>query len=246
MQRYPAEYERTINIWQASILGENTVVRELLADGEDVEAVCRDDRAEMDGRTALSFAATYDNLETVELLLEHGADANARSAGDQRTVLMAAAGSGHVTVAETLVMAGADVNATSARGMTALMFAAAFGWPAVVRHLLRHGALLATMDRNGHDAVWWARECVEDHELGSSETLAEGESRARETLRIMELRVRWLCGMHKLLRIAPLVGRWSKYLRSLYEEVHFRPGGIGEKRCRAEFEALRGGDSENS
>ena len=74
MQRFSAEYERTINIWQASILGENTVVRELLADGEDVEAVCRDARAEMDGRTALSFAATYDNLETVELLLEHGAD----------------------------------------------------------------------------------------------------------------------------------------------------------------------------
>ena len=63
----------------------------------------------MDGRTALSFAATFDNSETLALLLEHGADVNARwAAGDRRTVLMAVASSGHVAIADTLVAAGAE------------------------------------------------------------------------------------------------------------------------------------------
>ena len=39
-------------------------------------------------------------------------------------------------------------------------------------------------------------------------------------------------------RVAPLVGRWRRFLLLLHDEVHFRPANPGEKRCRAEFEAL--------
>lgn len=39
-------------------------------------------------------------------------------------------------------------------------------------------------------------------------------------------------------RLAPLVGRWRRFLILLFDEVHYRPGRAGQKRCREEFEAL--------
>jgi len=40
----------------------------------------------------------------------------------------------------------------------------------------------------------------------------------------------------KLRTIAPLVGRIRRFLMLLHDTVHFRPGGLGQKRCRDEFE----------
>ena len=47
--------------------------------------------------------------------------------------------------------------------------------------------------------------------------------------------------LERLRRLAPLVDRWSLFVRQLHTEVSYRPGGQGAKRCRDEFEALAAG-----
>ena len=44
----------------------------------------------------------------------------------------------------------------------------------------------------------------------------------------------------RLRRLAPLVGRLGRFVRLLHDEVFYRPDARGQKRCRAEFEALAG------
>eukprot|EP00966_Prymnesium_polylepis_P044974 1042066-Prymnesium_polylepis.1 len=41
-----------------------------------------------------------------------------------------------------------------------------------------------------------------------------------------------------LRRLAPRVGRWSLFLKSIYEEVKFRPGNQGAVWAREVFECL--------
>jgi ankyrin repeat protein len=62
-------------------------------------------------------AAAVDDLETMQLLLERGADANARQQNDF-TPLHGAASRGSISMAELLLAHGADVEAKTADGMT--------------------------------------------------------------------------------------------------------------------------------
>ncbi len=55
-------------------------------------------------------AAKRGDLDAVRLLLEHGADPNAREPGDNTTPLHWAAAHGHVDVVRALLDAGADVH----------------------------------------------------------------------------------------------------------------------------------------
>lgn len=41
----------------------------------------------------------------------------------------------------------------------------------------------------------------------------------------------------RLRRHALLVGRWRLFFVRMYDEIHFRPGGLGEKQARMEFES---------
>ena len=78
-------------------------------------------------------------VEIVNLLLQAGADVNAKSE-DGTTVLMLAAYSKEPDVVNILLEAGADVNARDADGKTALHSAAAKGDPRIIRTLLQSGA----------------------------------------------------------------------------------------------------------
>lgn len=60
--------------------------------------------------TELHEAAKHGRLDAVRLLLEHGADPNAREPGDNTTPLHWAAAHGHVDVVRALLDAGADVH----------------------------------------------------------------------------------------------------------------------------------------
>ena len=62
------------------------------------------------GWTGLHEAAKRGHVDTVHLLLEQGADPNAREAGDNTTPLHWAAALGHVEVVRALLDAGADVH----------------------------------------------------------------------------------------------------------------------------------------
>lgn len=98
------------------------------------------------GDTALHMAVTSGNSNMVAVLLDAGADVNAR--GDSKvTPLHAAAFSGNAQIAEALLKAHADVNAVGYRhNDTPLHIAALRGHASVVKLLLAHGADASTED----------------------------------------------------------------------------------------------------
>lgn len=81
-----------------------------------------------DGWTPLHLAAFFGHAEVARLLLDRGADVNARSQSDRfaraNTPLHAAAANRQVEVARLLVERGADVNARDGSGFTPLALAA--------------------------------------------------------------------------------------------------------------------------
>lgn len=90
------------------------------------------------GSTPLMYAALYGDASAVRLLLEKGADPNARNDAGA-TVLMWAADDTEKT--GLLLERGADVNAKSEDGRTPLLIASGmFGNTAVMKLLLDHGA----------------------------------------------------------------------------------------------------------
>lgn len=73
-------------------------------------SLVRATRADRFGGTGLHVAARRGHVDTVRLLLEHGADPNARDTGDNASPLHFAAGYGHVETARALLDAGGDVH----------------------------------------------------------------------------------------------------------------------------------------
>ncbi len=92
-------------ILQAAMLGDTAKMRELLADGTDVDTKGACDR------TPLHQAAHHGHTELVELLLEHDANVDVQDSFGY-TPLRRAADSGHIRIAEQLLEHRADVNTT--------------------------------------------------------------------------------------------------------------------------------------
>jgi cytohesin len=100
-------------------------------------------------------------IDMVALLLEKGADANARTAGGGM-LLHDAALKGHREIAELLVSAGANINALNSAGGTPLHDAALGGHAGVVALLLSKGADASLQERETgatalHHAASWGR-----------------------------------------------------------------------------------------
>ncbi len=94
-----------------------------------------------DGFTALHLAAFFGRPSVARLLLDRGADPNARATGPLRVQpLHSAVAGGHEAVAAMLIEAGAEVNAAQDGGYTPLMGAAQNGLAATVALLLAEGA----------------------------------------------------------------------------------------------------------
>ena len=82
-------------------------LRELLANDPSLVHAVKDDRY---GGTGLHLAAHRGHTEAVRLLLERGADPNARDIGDNAYPLHFAAGAGHLEIVRALLDAGGDVH----------------------------------------------------------------------------------------------------------------------------------------
>lgn len=109
-------------------------LRTLLQQGTDVN------EPQVDGATALHWAAHANDLAMAELLTSAGADVNVRNRVGAPPILSAAI-NGDAGMLELLLRAGADANMqVSATGDTPLMLAARTGIPAAVQVLLDHGA----------------------------------------------------------------------------------------------------------
>lgn len=87
------------------------------------------------------FASTGPFVETVELLLDHGANANAVDLGGESwTALMFAAGEGQTAVVRALLAAGADPTLVDADGDAAVEHARAGGHAETAKLLESAGA----------------------------------------------------------------------------------------------------------
>eukprot|EP01134_Creolimax_fragrantissima_P005575 CFRG5575T1 len=103
---------------------------------------------EDDALTALQFAACSNQIAVAELLLEYGANINARDRHGY-TPVMFAAQFGHVAMVHLLIQFGADVYAEDEDGANALLWAADRGNGKVVDYLVN----TVGMDVNMVDAV---------------------------------------------------------------------------------------------
>jgi ankyrin repeat protein len=133
------ELGATVSLFEAAALGL----------GERAEARIEADPALVnayshDGWTALHLASFFGHRDVARLLLDRGADVNARSRSErfarENTPLHAAAANKQVDVAALLVERGADVNARDGSGFTPLALAANSRSDLLMLLLLEKGA----------------------------------------------------------------------------------------------------------
>ena len=143
--------DRDAGIFSLVKAGEAGAVRALLAaDAGAARAT------EIDGTTALHWAAHLDDEGTVAALLAAGADPSAANRYGV-TPLTLASVNGNAAVIGRLLDAGADAGQASREGETALMTAARSGSAAAVELLLAHGADPNARETwRGQTALMWA------------------------------------------------------------------------------------------
>ena len=113
--------------------GDVAKVSALLASSADVNA-----KERRGGATPLMLAAAFGSLDTMRMLIDKGADVNARSAGDATALMWAV---NDIDKVRLLIDKGADVNAVSSLGRSALFLAAMSERSAeIVRLLVARGA----------------------------------------------------------------------------------------------------------
>ncbi|HYR89494.1 MAG TPA: ankyrin repeat domain-containing protein [Terriglobia bacterium] len=135
---------------EAARKSDTATVRALLKKGVDVNV------RDLDGTTALYWAAYENNSETAELLIRAGADVKAANRYGVAPLYLASV-NGSAVLIEMLLKAGADANAVGADGETMLMTASRTGKPEAVKALLAHGANPnAKESRRGQTALMWA------------------------------------------------------------------------------------------
>ena len=122
----------------------------LLGDGVDVNA----QRA--DGVTALLWAAHWNDLEIVDLLIRRGARVNLAD-DNGVTPLHRASVNARLPMVERLLAAGADPNVSDITGLTPLIMASRTGNVDIVKALLAHGAMVnAAITATKENALVWA------------------------------------------------------------------------------------------
>lgn len=125
---------RTEWLHQAIREGDLEAVQQRIADGVDVNAY-------YEGRTALHTALASNSPRAAEMLIAHGADANALSRRDGRRPLHWVAWRGYpLQLAVLLIDRGADIDARDERGLAPLHVASYKGDPELVELLIARGA----------------------------------------------------------------------------------------------------------
>ena len=146
---------REVLLVEAVKMADTAAVRALLEQQVDVNT------PEVDGTTALHWAAHLGDLNTAELLIRAGATVQAANRYGVTPLSLACMNMNSAMV-ERLLNAGADPNSASPEGQTALMTAARTGNVGAVKLLLAHGAEVdAKESYRGQTALMWA--AAQDH-----------------------------------------------------------------------------------
>src|SRR5262245_40702301 len=158
--------------------GNLSAIRSLVQQRADVNA------REIDGTTALHWAAQSGNVPAVDLLIAAGADVNAVNRYGI-TALALAARQGNAALLENLLKAGADsqiADSAESEGQTLLMHASHTGSVDSIRLLVKYGAdVNAHERRTGTTALMWA--AIEDRpEVITALLTAGAEIDARSAL----------------------------------------------------------------
>ncbi|EDQ86259.1 uncharacterized protein MONBRDRAFT_11038 [Monosiga brevicollis MX1] len=109
----------------------------------------------MDNKTPLHYACDSGHDNVVEMLLKHGADANAKDK-DNKTPLYYACRNCHDNVVGMLLKHGADANAKDNDNKTRLHYACDSGHDNLVEMLLKHGADANAKDKDGKAPLHYA------------------------------------------------------------------------------------------
>ncbi len=137
------------------------------------------DDPQVDGMTALHWAAFHDHAVATTALLDAGAETG-RANDYGVTALSLACQNGNAEIVQRLLRHGADPNTTSNGEETVLMTAARTGDPACVAALLAGGAEIDSRERNRQTALMWA--AAEGH-AEVVDLLLEAGAEFREPLR---------------------------------------------------------------
>lgn len=143
-----------LDIFEAAALGNLELVRRLVEQNRVLVKAYSPD-----GFTALGLAAYLGQKETMEYVLENGAEVNAPAKNPTGyTALTGAVSQNHNEIAKILVGKGADVNHSYEGGFTPLMHAAFAGNLDLVGFLLENGADPNLKMTDGKSAMTFARD----------------------------------------------------------------------------------------
>lgn len=143
-----------LNVYEAAATGQTERLRELIA--ADPSLV---NSHAPDGFTPLGLAVFFGHPETVNALLEAGADVNLASRESMKvTPLASASAAGQLEIAKALIARGANVNARSTGDFTPLHESAASGRIEFAKLLLDHGADVNAKTSEGKTPLDYARE----------------------------------------------------------------------------------------
>lgn len=147
---------------QSLVASENNQLIEAVKgrDISDVRALLKKrvdvNQSEMDGTTALQWAAHWDDVEITKLLIKSGADTNLANDYGITPAYLACTNKSPGMI-ESLLKAGADASAALWTGETVLMNCARRGADNSVLQLVKSGAEINVHEkRNGQTALMWA------------------------------------------------------------------------------------------